>query len=353
MMMKRIEDFVFRHAAQQGIRYLEKPDLDSTDPILRALFTQFAEEFQTAPPMTLHASAPELLAGYWHAAREAYVVGPKGRAGREAVAATISTLNACPYCETVHSGMFAAAGGGDLEAGNLRPLRDWAASTLSPGSEALNNPGFPPEDIPQIFATATLFHYTNRMVSLFLEDSPVPLPGMATALGTRAARKAMAIMGRRIAGHTAKPGKSAVQRTAELPEAFAWARNAPEVASGLAHFALSAEEAGEEAVPEPVRALVLDHLEGWNGEAPPLSRAWLAPLVAPLAPPLQPIARLALIVARAPWQADDALVTAFREIVPTDRALVQAAGWAAFAAARRIAGWFPVLGDNHLKAGTV
>lgn len=346
MLMNRIENLVFRHAAQQGIRHLAKPDLDSNDPTLRAVYRQLATEFQTAPPMTLHASAPELLAGYWHASREAYVVNPGGRAMREAVAAEISQLNICPYCETVHAGMFAAAGGSELEDESLRAARAWAAATLSPGRDALARPGFSPADIPQVFATAVVFHYTNRMVSLFLEEAPVPLPGMASRMGRAITERAMAMMARRIASHHASPGAAAVQRRADLPEAFTWAMGAPNVAAGLAHFALAAEEAGRESVPEPVRALVQEYLSAWTGGAPPLSRSWLEPFVEPLEPDQRPIARLALLTVSAPWQVDNTVIADFREAAPTDRALVQTAGWAAFAAAMRVGSWFPVTDDT-------
>ena len=341
MPMKRIENLVFRHAAQQGIRHLARPDLGSDDPTLRALYRQLAEEFQTAPPMTLHASAPALLAGYWHAAREAYVVNPAGRAQREAVAGEVSRLNTCPYCETVHAGMFAAAGGQRAEGESLRAAREWAAATLSPGCAALTRPAIVPRDIPQIFATAMLFHYTNRMASVFLTDAPVPLPGMATRIGQQISAHAMGLMARRIARHDAPPGQAVVQRSADLPAAFAWAQGAPHLAAALAHFARAAEEAGQEALPEPVRALVLDHLAAWQGEAPPLSRAWLAPLTEPLPLGQQPAARFALLVARAAWQVDDGLIDDLRRRGASDRALVQIAGWAAFVAARRIAEWFP------------
>ncbi len=349
MLMNRIETLIFRHAAQQGLRHLARPDFDSGDPTLRALYTQLAKEFQTAPPMTLHQAAPGLLAGYWHAAREAYVVNPAGRALREAVAGEVSRLNTCPYCETVHEGMFAAAGGRKAKSAELHAAREWAAATLSPGSTALARPGFAPEDIPQIFATALLFHYTNRMASVFLEDAPVPLPGMATHIGQRISARAMALMARRIARHDAPPGQAVVQRRAELPAAFAWARPAPHVAEGLAHFALAAEEAGQEALPVPVRALVLNHLASWQGEAPPLSRGWLAPLIDPLPADQQPAARFALLMARAAWQVDDGLIADLRNTGASDRTLVQMAGWAAFAAARRIAGWFPGARDSGKK----
>lgn len=348
MPVKRLEDLIFRHAAR-AIRHLARPALISADPALRLLYRQLSEEFQVAPPVVLHASAPELVAGYWHAARETYVVGPHGRAKREAVAAAVSEINHCPYCETVHAGLFAAAGGGGLASAlpeEVRGARDWAAATLSPGSMVLRQPAVAPEEIPQIFGTAVIFHYTNRMVSLFLGQSPLPLPGMASPAGTRLAKRMMAVMGRRIAGYAASSGGAVIRRDAVLPADFAWARGAPHVAAGLAHFALAAEEAGAEDVPEPVRDLVLSHLTSWRGEAAPLSRGWLGAWTDPLDASLRPAARLALLTARAPWQIDDGLVAEFRRIAPGDRALVRTAGWAAFAAARRIARWFPLPAEN-------
>lgn len=357
MLMKSIESVIFKQGASQAVRHLARPELNTQNPMLRSLFDQVNEEFALAPPLTIHAGDPELLAGYWHGAREAYVVGRAGRAKREAVAAMVSSLNGCPYCETVHSGMFAAASRGNLGTDSamspdVRAAQNWAASTLSPGSDALAYPTFEKEDIPQIFGTAAIYHYTNRMVSVFLDERPLPLRGMNTVWGRKIAQRFMAFIAPRMTRADIQPGKSAFGQAAELPREFAWANGQPHVAAGLAHFANACEKAGAEAVPESVRTLVLDHLAHWQGETPPLSRAWLEEATAPLIETHRPAAKLALLSARAPWQVDDHQIAGFRSQIPGDKPLLQTVAWAAFAATRRIAGWFPVPAMAHQEVAS-
>lgn len=348
MMMKTIEDLIFRNAAPQAIRHLGKPNLATRDPIAHSILEQAAREFQMAPPVTIHISDPELMGGLWHAARETYVVGTKGRAMREAVAAAVSKLNACPYCVTVHAGLFAATGR------DARTLDDpsklppeiaaahaWATATLSPDSPALREPAIAARDRPQVFGTAVLYHYLNRLVSVFLAETPVALPGMNSAAGRGIMHASFAFLGKRMVSRDPEASQSVIKRDAALPDAFAWAARAPAVAQSLAHFAWAAERAGTEAVPDEVRAAVERHLATWRGEPPPISRAWVESIVAPLDGAHQASARLALLAARAAYQIDDQLIADFRARTPGDKALLQTVAWASFAAAKRIANWFP------------
>src|SRR5689334_376789 len=56
-----------------------------------------------APPLALHAPAPDTLAASWLMLREALLVpGLVDRAARETVAAGVSLANRCPYCVDVH-----------------------------------------------------------------------------------------------------------------------------------------------------------------------------------------------------------------------------------------------------------
>jgi alkylhydroperoxidase family enzyme len=103
MLIEAISTQVFRKAAPLAIRHLARPDLDTSEPLSRRVLDQAAREFQMVPPITIHSADPQLMAGLWCLTREASVVGAKGRAAREAVAAAVSRLNACPYCVTVHS----------------------------------------------------------------------------------------------------------------------------------------------------------------------------------------------------------------------------------------------------------
>ena len=190
MLVDVITNQIFRHAAPQAIRHLKKPDLRTRDPLARSILDQAAREFQMAPPVTLHIADPELMGGLWHAARETYVVDREGRAMREAVAAAVSKINECPYCVTVHAGLFAAAGRDARGLENPERLppdiaaaHRWASASLTPDSEALREPAVPVTSWPQVFGTAVVYHYLNRLVSVFLVDTPVALPGMNTGLG--------------------------------------------------------------------------------------------------------------------------------------------------------------------------
>jgi AhpD family alkylhydroperoxidase len=353
MLIHTIENQIFRKLAPRAVRYLQKPDLKTKNALARKVLQQAAAEFQVAPPVTIHLADPALMAAYWCLSREAFVVNARGRAGREAVAAAVSRLNACPYCVTVHSGMFESAGEDPRqldEPSRLPPeiyaAHIFAAATLSPGSKALEHPRVLPADRPQIFATAFLFHYTNRMVSVFLGEAPVALPGMTSAPGRKLAQASLSFFGKRIVQIDPQPGRCASQTAMDLPAAFSWAKPNPFIAGALAQFAANAERAGDETVPAEVRRLVIDHLAGWTGETAPLSRGWVEQLAAPLKEHYRPAAQLALVAARAPYQVDDSLIRDFRQIQTGDRALMQTVAWASFAAARRIANWFPAYADD-------
>lgn len=347
--MKLIEELIFRNVAPQAIRHLAKPDLGTREPLLRRVLDQAAREFQLAPPLTVHSVDPELMAGLWHATREAYVVGAADRAMREAVAAAVSKLNECPYCVTVHAGLYAAAArdaralvSSDSLPSDIASARAWAMATLSPETIALRNPALSVAAVPQIFGTAMIYHYINRLVSVFLADTPVALPGMNSGVGRTIMHRAFAVIGKSMVAHDPMPGQCAVLREAALPPEFAWASANPVMARALAHFAWSAERAGGEAIPASVRSAVERHLASWRGEQPPMSRAWMEDIVAALDKVYWPSARLALLAARAPYQVDDRTIAEFRACAPGDKPLLQTVAWASFAATKRIASWFPV-----------
>lgn len=348
MLIDVITNQIFRNAAPQAIRHLAKPDLRTRQPLARSVLDQAAREFQMAPPVTIHIADPELMGGLWHAAREIYVVGGERRALREAVAAVVSKLNACPYCVTVHAGLFAATGRDARALENPRSLSPdiaaayiWAEATLSPDSTALREPELSLTDWPQIFGTAIVYHYLNRLVSVFMVDTPVALPGMNSGAGRRVMHASFAFLGKSLIERDPEPGRCVVQREATLPGEFAWAISNPAISRALAHFAWVAERAGEESVPSDVRSLVERDLADWCGGQAPISRAWIEEAVAPLAVRDRPSARLALLSARAAYQVDDRLINDFRAVSPDDKVLLQTVAWASFAAARRIASWFP------------
>src|SRR5262249_32328605 len=107
-----------------------------------------------APPFSLHLPVPDLLCAFWAMFRET-VLGPRvDRAAKEAVAAAVSAINACPYCVDAHTTMLDAAGRrgaaeaiaagrfDDIADPDLRSVAAWARATRTPDATILQRPPF-------------------------------------------------------------------------------------------------------------------------------------------------------------------------------------------------------------------
>ena len=166
-----------------SIRHLVPVPRSRTKGLLAETFVAIEREFALVPPLTIHSACPEVMAGVWAAFREIFVVDPGHRKERELVAAGVSLINECPYCVDVHSAMLDATGDhglaaairGDGHQAADNPLLQWSKATLTPDAAIQTNRPFAQPLAPQMLGTAFLFHYINRMVSVFLDDSPAPV----------------------------------------------------------------------------------------------------------------------------------------------------------------------------------
>ncbi|GAA2409341.1 carboxymuconolactone decarboxylase family protein [Streptomyces glaucosporus] len=275
-----------------------------------------------APPLALHSGAPRALAASWLLLRETLLVeGRVGRAVKEAVAAEVSRGNSCPYCVDVHRAALETL---------RRPAPDapgaGAAEWIRSGAGRGERPPFTAEEAPEILGVVLAFHYLNRMVGVFLDDSPVPARTPAAVRGPilRTVARAMSP-----AAGPPRPGESnGLLPAAPLPPGLEWARADPVVADALGRSAAAVED-GARWVPPPVRRALASRLDGWDGSPPGLGRSWLGEALAgPLRPADLPAARLALLTALAPYQVTEADVASFRERYPGDRELVELTAWA-------------------------
>ncbi|GGK91159.1 alkyl hydroperoxide reductase AhpD [Sphaerisporangium melleum] len=334
------------------------------DGLVARVYAQAEREFgMLAPPLILHSPAPEPLAAAWAMLRESLLAaGTVGRSVKEAVATAVSAGNACPYCVDVHRatmdglapGRPASRVDGDhietIGDPALRRVAAWAASN-APGAAPLD-PHAPPEAARELAAVAVTFHYLNRMVNVFLGESPLPPQLPARARGT--AMRLFGLVMRPAARRAAAPGASLVLLPPAPPAAdLAWADGAPFVAGAFSRAAAAFEQAGRRSVPEPVRELVAAELAGWNGAPRGPSRAWVNDAIAALPPGLHPAGRLALLTALASYQVDASVIAGFRAETPGDRALVELTSWSAFTAARHIGGRLRIAPPPSAAAGAV
>ncbi|GAA4690331.1 carboxymuconolactone decarboxylase family protein [Phytohabitans rumicis] len=338
---------VARRISATHIRHVAPVAPGTETGLVAQVYRQMEADFgMVAPPMALHTPAPTALAATWLILRETLLAGPAvGRPAKEAVAAAVSLANRCPYCAEVHGAALlglspgpdataVAAGRFDAVADQgLRELAAWAAATAS--QQATGGPvPFPARQAPEIIGVAVTFHYINRMVSVFLTESPLPpVPAAALPVARRAARLMMGRMARR----RPAPGTAlALLPDAPLPPDLSWAAGQPPIAAAFARASAAFEAGGRRSVPEGVRAVVLATLSRRAGVEPGLGEpAWLSEAVDGRPARERPAARLALLTAFAPYRVTAELVAEVRAGLD-DAGLIDLTSWASFTAARAL-----------------
>jgi AhpD family alkylhydroperoxidase len=276
--------------------------------------------------------------------------GQADRAAKETVAAAVSLGNSCPYCVAVHNAVLgglahgpaaAAIGAGHIESiadPRIRDLALWARGSGQPAPAGPAPEPFPAEQRPELAGVAVTFQYLNRMVTVFLADSPLPAAvpgGVAGAL--------MRVLGRFLrsaALGAPEPGASlGLLPAAPVPDDLRWAAGHPSIADGFARAIAAIDVAGRQAAPLSVRELVLGQLAGWNGQPAGLSGAWATEAVGALAAADRPAGRLALLTAFAPYQVSALDIAEFRRDGAADEELIGLTSWASLAAARHAGAW--------------
>ncbi|MGW5555904.1 carboxymuconolactone decarboxylase family protein [Micromonospora sp. NPDC003944] len=330
-----------RRTTFSHIRYVRPVAPSAARGVVAQVYRQLAAEFgMLAPPVVLHSPVPDLLAASWVLLRETLLArGTVPRRAREVVAAAVSAGNRCPYCVDVHGATVAGLGGpgeGARIAGlgidgvtdpHLRALGRWAR-----GDSVL--PTCSPAERSELVGVAVAFHYLNRMVNVFLRDSPLP-PTPPPARGVTW-WVASHLMGALAAGDGGRPGDSLLLLPAtSVPVDLAWARGQPAVAQALARAGQVVDDLGAEVVPDQVRQLVRQELAARPGFTAPLhDHGWLEDAVRSLPAAERTIGRLALLTAIASYRVSGSLMDQARSEGHDDRALLAVTAWASLTAAR-------------------
>ncbi|HET9139996.1 carboxymuconolactone decarboxylase family protein [Actinophytocola sp.] len=303
--------------------------------LVAEVYRQVERDFKMlAPPVALHSAAPDTMAASWMILRETLLVqGVADRASKEAVATGVSEANSCPYCADVHGMTMAAIP--DPAGSDRDLLAKWARESATAAGAGV--PPFPPEQAAELVGTAVAFHYYNRMVNVFLRESPFP-----SHVPESAKPKARKVLGGVLRPSERGPaaGDSVDLLPAGAPaDGLCWTHPNAVISEAFARAYTAIDIAGTRSVPDSVRGLVHDRLALWDGQAPGISRSWLHEAVAGLPEADAAAGRLALAIALASYQVDESLIDAYRATGPGDGELVELAAWASMAAARRISTW--------------
>lgn len=336
---------VARRGAEEQVAHVSLVRHAAARGLVARVYGQLERDFGIlAPPVILHSPVPDLLAAVWTMLRETLVVpGEADRAAKEAAAAAVSLGNSCPYCVAAHSttlhGLVRGRDAAAIAAGRLGEVGDPRIRAIAEWGERFGTPEapgrpFPPEQAPEIVGTAFAFHYYNRMVNIFLGDSPFPPKAPARAHGaiSRVVGRLMAASSR--ARHA--PGDSLdLLPAAPASGAPPWTAGNEVIADALARASAVIDRAGERVVPAPVRDLLAAELAGWDGRTAEPARIDAA--VAGLPAADRPAGRLVLLTALASHRVGPAVIAEFRRDDGADARLLECLAWAAFTAARAAA----------------
>lgn len=347
MLPSHFRYWLFDYMSVKTMRYVDAVPARQASGLTKDVYDMIREDFFKNGSLTSRSKAPELMAAIWTAGREAMLVEDRvDRTEKDAICAVLSQINDCPYCEDmlvslVHAGgehdaasdIFAQNDLADTEREMRRKL-EWVRAVATPGGHEIPPAPYRHDQLPEVFGTLLAMSDINRFSHVVMEDSPVNAP-----LGLQAIKAlALRFFGnelettRRIA---LEHGRSLpLLPPAELPADMEWARPNARVADALARYAAAVERAAEGVVTPKVRRAVEASLDDWRGERMPISRSWVNTDIQALEGSDRAVAKLALVLAKAPYQVDEAMAEAVLREAGDESRFIRILAWASFMGAR-------------------
>lgn len=350
MLPKRLRESLFEKASVKTMRYVDAVPVKDAAGLSRRVFKMIAEDFFVNGSLSSHSQIPELFAGTWLGGREIVLVSDQvDRTTKEAMGATLSYINNCPYCadmlvSLVHgSGKHHAATSILREAEEkiddpkLRARLTWVREIATAGPETIVDTPFTANQLPEAIGALFVLHYVNRFSHVAMDGSPV---------GTLLKNTSLKLFGYELRETTERPIQPG-RGLDLLPPApprddIDWARPNPRIADSVARWAAAVEREAEIAISHEVRSLVRDRLGIWNGEQMPISRSWVEDDIAHLQGEDYHTAKLILVVAKASHQVDDSLVHNVMGEQQDQKRLIRVLSFAALSAALRLATHYDV-----------
>lgn len=341
---------LFNSLSVKTMRYVKPVPTETASGLVRQVYDMINDDFFINGSLTSHSKVPALLAGIWIAGRESILVSDRvDRTTKYALCATLSRLNDCPYCGDMLVSL--VHGGGRHEVAmqilsevehqitdpDLRERLTWVQAVSVAGPEGMPPAPFDKDELPEVIGSLMAMSHINRFSHVVMDGSPVQAPLGINAIKA-AALRLFGVELRRTTESQVVPGRSlSLLPAAELPADMRWACSNPRIAEALARWAGAIERESADVISPEVQAFVRHNLRNWRGERMPISRSWVDREVEGFTGQDRAIARLALVIAKAPYQVDDGLVDAVYGPDRQEYRLIRILAWASFTAARRVA----------------
>lgn len=348
MLPEKLRFWLFDTLSVKTMRFVSAVPTRQAEGLTKQVYDMIREDFFKNGSLTSRSKVPELMAAIWTGGREAMLVEHKvDRATKDAISAVLSQINDCPYCEDmlvslVHAGGEHEAAGDIFEQNalpetnaRLRECLEWVRAIATPGNHYIPPNPFTTDQLPEVFGTLMGMSDINRFSHVVMQDSPVNAPfGLRTikALALRLFGSELEFT-RRL---TLEPGRAlSLLPPATLPADMAWAKSNSRVADALARWTAAVERNAKSVISNAVSRTVDAALQDWNGEQMPISRSWVDEETAELQGADRDIAKLAIVLAKAPYQVDASLAQGVLGDDRDEERFIRILAWASFTGARR------------------
>jgi AhpD family alkylhydroperoxidase len=350
MLPAKLRFELFDRLSIKTMRYVQAVSRRSATGLVRTIYDMIAEDFFLNGSLTSRSQVPRLLAAIWTLGRESILVDDKiPRTDKEAMTAVLSQINDCPYCEDmlislVHAGrahrtavsLFARKRLDQIDE-TLRRRIEWVRAIASFGEKDIPMTPFTKAQLPEGIAALMAMSDINRFSHVVMAASPVSAP-FGLQVVKSALLRLFGVELRVTKARPLAPGRTLdLLPPAPLPPDMAWARANPRIAEAVSRWAAAVEEEAQPVIATEVQQVVARSLGKWNGEIMPMSRSWVETEVKSLDEGDHPIARLALVLAKAPYQVDRGLVDAVVSRVADQASFIRILAWASYVAARSFA----------------
>ena len=351
-MIKVIENKMIAQNGQ-AVRYIKTLGLKDATGYIKKINEQITRDFGLAGPLTLSTPSKRVHAVRWVVARESFIVETHvKRVLKEIVATSIAQINKCPYCEDAHSTSITSTGNkyiseiitsGDwqtIKNPKIKQLVKWSLNTRNPNAEIIKNPPFSKQEASEIIGTALVFHSTNRLVNIFLEDSPLPsflgkglMKKVALNFASKTLFKSM-VEKQTVAGEGLQFIKDY-----KIPLKLDWSKENLPYSKALTAEKMVLNQIENDLIPKEVSMLFKEKINNWQGEEMPMGRSWLHEIINKINLDEKPVANIVFLAAFAPYSITKSDIEAFRDIYNSDTELVEVCFWAIQNLTNRIGEW--------------
>lgn len=350
LLPKALRFSLFDALSLKTMRFVHAVPRRQATGLVAEVYEQIDNDFFINGSLSSRSKVPNLLAAIWAAGRETILVSDElDRTTKEAIAATLSSVNDCPYCGDMLISLVQAGDRVDDARRILREeeeaiadpvLRDrlsWVKAVATPGHAAPASTPFTEAQLPEVIGTIMAMSDINRFSHIVMDGSPVKAP-----LGlVRMKEWALRLFGNELRPNHSdyiRPGRTLhLLSAAPLPEDLHWARPNPRIAESIARWTAAVEHEAHGVIPKAVHQCVHRQLAHWQGELMPMSRSWVEAEVSQLTGDDYVLGKFALLLAKASYQIDEQLMEQLLSIAGSEEKFIRILAWCSYTASRYVA----------------